>query len=188
MRAKVSWVAANRFVGAADSGHGVIMESKSDEGPAIGSSPMEMVLLALGGCSSVDIVEILRKMRLDLRALEVAIHAERAPEAPRVFVKADLEFVGEGADLTQEAMKRAVDLSMDKYCSVAAMLKRSGCAVTYRFRVREAGVGAEGEAPIKAVGAPVGQAPGEMHPTPTRDVPFPGEPGPRPHGGEHDGP
>jgi len=181
MRAKVSWVAANRFVGAADSGHGVIMESKSDEGPAIGASPMEMVLLALGGCSSIDVVEILRKMRVALTGLEVVLHAERAPEAPRVFVTADLEFVGEGTDLTGAALKRAVDLSMDKYCSVAAMLKKSGCAVTYRYRVREKGAPTEMETPAKPA-LPVGPSPGERHPSPSRDVPFPGPPGPWPHG------
>jgi putative redox protein len=181
MRAKVSWVAANRFVGSGDSGHGVIMDSKSDEGPAIGSSPMEMVLMALGGCSSVDVVEVLRKMRVALTALEVVLHAERAAEAPRVFTKADLEFVGEGTNLTEMALKRAVDLSMDKYCSVAAMLKGSGCAVTYRYRVREKGLPAEAEGPPKPA-RPVGLPPGEVHPAPSRDLPFPGPPGPRPHG------
>ena len=181
MRAKVSWVAANRFVGSAESGHGVIIESKSEEGPAIGPSPMEMVLLALGGCSSVDIVEILRKMRVGLTALEVVLHAERAPEAPRVFTKADLEFVGEGTELNEAAMKRAVDLSMDKYCSVAAMLKRSGCEVAYRYRVRVKGPDTEGEAAPKRA-LPTGVVSTEVHPAPARDLPFPGPPGPRPHG------
>src|SRR6267143_913942 len=152
MRAKVSWVAANRFVGSAESGHGVIIESKSEEGPAIGPS-----------------------------ALEVVLHAERAPEAPRVFTKADLEFVGEGTELNEAAMKRAVDLSMDKYCSVAAMLKRSGCEVEYRYRVRVKGPDTEGEAAPKRA-LPTGVVSTEVHPAPARDLPFPGPPGPRPHG------
>ena len=157
------------------------MESKSEEGPAIGASPMEMVLLALGGCSSIDVVEILRKMRIDLNFLEVILRAERAPEAPRVFVTADLEFVAEGTGLAADALKRAVDLSMDKYCSVAAMLKKSGCAVTYSYRLREKGLHAEIDAPSKPA-LPVGTLPGELHHAPSRDVPFPGPPGPRPHG------
>lgn len=181
MRAKVSWVEGMRFVGAGDSGHGVLMESKSGEAPAIGSSPMEMVLIALGGCSSVDIVDILRKMRQGLSSLEVVIHAERAPEPPRVFVKADLEFVASGEGLSDDSFKRAVDLSMDKYCSVAAMLRKSGTQLTYRHRLKvEEPVEAQAEPP-KGL-PPGGRVPQEAHPQPATDLPFPGSPGPRPYG------
>jgi putative redox protein len=137
MRAKVSWVSAGRFLATGDSGHAVLMESKTGDEPPVAPSPMEIVLMALGGCSSVDVVDILGKMRAQLGSLEVLLRAERAPEPPRVFTKAELEFVGQGAGLTEAALKRAVDLSMDKYCSVAAMLKRSGCAITYSSRVTQ---------------------------------------------------
>jgi putative redox protein len=139
VKAKVSWVGEMRFVGSADTGHGVIMDSKMSDSPQIGSSPMEMVLMALGGCSSIDIVDILRKMRLELSSLTVDISAERAAEPPRVFTKASLEFVASGPGLTDGALKRAVDLSMDKYCSVAAMLKKGGTDLTYHCKLKDEG-------------------------------------------------
>jgi putative redox protein len=177
VRAKVSWVEGMRFVGSGDSGHGLLMESKSGEAPPIGSSPMEVVLMALGGCSSIDIVDILRKMRLDLASLEVAIQAERASEPPRVFTKADLEFVASGEGLTQEALRRAVDLSMEKYCSVAAMLARGGTKLTYRYRVEPKRTPESPEEPpaLRAPDALKGQG---AHPAPAHDLPMPGPPGP----------
>lgn len=174
MRAKVLWVGGMRFVGSADSGHAVVMDSKSDEEPALGSSPMEMVLMALGGCSSVDVVEILKKMRVGLHSVEVVIHAERANDAPRVFTKADMEFVLAGEGLTPEAAKRAVDLSMDKYCSVAAMLKRGGVLVSYRYRLKDtAGAEETNEAPKPSLPPAAVE-----HPQVAHEVPFPGSPGP----------
>ena len=138
VKAKVSWVGEMRFVGSADTGHGVIMDSKMSDTPQIGASPMEMVLMALGGCSSIDIVDILRKMRKEPSSLSVEISAERAPEPPRVFTKANLEFVASGEGLTEEALKKSVDLSMDKYCSVAAMLKKGGTQITYSYKLQHA--------------------------------------------------
>jgi len=136
VQAKVSWVGGMRFVGSGDSGHGVLMESKMADSPPVASSPMEVVLMALGGCSSVDVVDILRKMRQDLSSLEVTIKAERVKDPPRVFTKAELEFVASGEGLTDAALQRAVGLSMDKYCSVSATLTKGGTAVTYTARVK----------------------------------------------------
>lgn len=181
MRAKVSWVEGMRFIGASDSGHGLIMESKSGESPPVGSSPMEVVLMALGGCSSIDIVDILRKMRQDLSSLEVVIHAERAPEPPRVFTKADLEFVASGGGLTEDGLKRAVDLSMEKYCSVAAMLQKGGTKIGYRYRIKAEAPpgGADEPGPMSAPEALKSHA---AHPQASADLPFPGAPGPGPRG------
>ncbi len=169
-----------RFVGAGDSGHGVLMESKSGEAPPIGASPMEMVLMALGGCSSVDVVDILRKMRQDLGSLDVVLQAERAPEPPRVFVKVDMEFVASGEGLTEQSLKRAVDLSMEKYCSVAAMLRKGGTQIHYRYRLKAK----DSLEPSPEVGRPA--EPPALHadaapPRPERDLPFPGGPGPLHH-------
>ncbi len=181
MRARVSWAEGTRFVGAADSGHGVLMESKSGETPPVGASPMEMVLMGLGGCSSVDVVDILRKMRQELASLDVVLHAERAAEPPRVFLKVDMEFVASGDGLTEDSLKRAVDLSMEKYCSVAAMLRKGGTRITYRYRLK---VRESPELPPE-VGKKV--APPGLHaeafpPQAEPDLPFPAGPGPMPHG------
>lgn len=137
MQAKVTWAGGMRFVGSGDTGHGILMESKLAETPQVASSPMEVVLMALGGCSSVDIVDIMRKMRQDLSHLEVVINAERVKDFPRVFTKADLEFVAWGEGLTDANLQRAVALSMEKYCSVAAILRKSGCEITYSYKLQE---------------------------------------------------
>ncbi len=168
-------------MGAGDSGHGVLMESKSGEAPAIGASPMEMVLMALGGCSSVDVVDILRKMRQDLGSLDVVLHAERAPEPPRVFLKIEMEFVASGEGLTEASLKRAVDLSMEKYCSVAAMLRKGGTRITHHVRLKAK------DAPELPAEVGKHQAPPSLHadaspPHAEPDLPFPGGPGPLPHG------
>lgn len=94
--------------------------------------------MALGGCSSVDIVDIMQKMRQDLTSLEVVIKAERVKDFPRVFTKADLEFVVGGEGLTEANLERAVALSMEKYCSVAAILRKSGCEITYSHKLAPA--------------------------------------------------
>jgi putative redox protein len=135
MQAKVTWAGGMRFVGSGDTGHGILMESKLADTPQVASSPMEVVLMALGGCSSVDIVDIMQKMRQDLTSLEVVIKAERVKDFPRVFTKADLEFVVGGEGLTEANLQRAVALSMEKYCSVAAILRKSGCEITYSHKL-----------------------------------------------------
>jgi putative redox protein len=182
MQAKVSWMDGFRFVGVADTGHGVLMDSKMAESPPVGASPMELVLMALGGCSSIDIVDILRKMRQDLSSLEVAIKAERASEPPRVFTNAQIQFVASGEGLTEASLKRAVDLSMEKYCSVAATLTRGGTKITYTCRVGGGGEAAPSEEPPGAAAAPEALRPHEGRPQPSPDLPVPGPPGPMRHG------
>lgn len=137
MQAKVTWAGGMRFVGSGDTGHGILMESKLSDTPQVASSPMEVVLMALGGCSSVDIVDIMRKQRQELSHLEVHIKAERVKDFPRVFTKAEMVFTAWGEGLTETGLQRAVALSMEKYCSVAAILRKSGCEVTYTHKLEK---------------------------------------------------
>ncbi|MCL4149192.1 UNVERIFIED_CONTAM: hypothetical protein GTU68_031951 [Idotea baltica] len=101
-----------------------------DKGP----SPMQAVLGAMGGCSSIDIVEILKKMRQPLEHIEVRIEGTRRDETPRIFTAAHLHFILTG-DLKEDKVKRAVDLSMDKYCSVVLML-RDAVDVTSSYEIK----------------------------------------------------
>jgi putative redox protein len=181
MQAKVSWIGQMRFVGSADTGHAVVMDSKASGLPPIGSSPMELVLMAMGACSSMDVVDILSKMRVELTSLEVEMKADRAKEPPRVFTKAELAFVASGEGLTDAAFKRAVDLSMAKYCSVAAMLGKGGVHLSHSSRVQDKvppDTEAEGGRGTRALSLP-----GEVHPHAAVDLPFPGG-GPSPRGKE----
>ncbi len=123
MVATTDWVGEQRFEGRSESGHTVAFDAGAEH--AAGASPMEAVLLALCACTSVDVVSILGKKRLDLRSLRVRAEAERAPEPPRVFTRIHLVYRAAGTGLTRKAVEDAVRLSEGKYCSVSRMLAGS---------------------------------------------------------------
>ncbi|MBD3584711.1 OsmC family protein [Salinimonas sp. HHU 13199] len=120
MKANVVWDRDLSFTGVTDSGYKTVMDGS---GNAV--SPMESVLLSVGACSSVDVVEILKKGRHNLVHCECELSAERAQTAPRVFTKIHAHYIVKGDDLTDKAVARAVSLSAEKYCSVIMMLKES---------------------------------------------------------------
>ncbi|NMH58652.1 OsmC family protein [Alteromonas ponticola] len=118
MKAKVKWDKDLTFTGQTDTGYKTVMDGN---GQAV--SPMESVLIAAGACSSIDVVDILKKGRFDIEHCECDLTADRAESAPKVFTKIHAHYVVEGAGLTDKAVSRAVDLSAEKYCSVMLMLK-----------------------------------------------------------------
>ncbi|MBE0436145.1 MAG: OsmC family protein [Methylomicrobium sp.] len=137
MEAKVKWVDGVMFVGETGSGHAVVMDGSPDHGGRnMGARPMEMILLGLGGCSSFDVVEILRKGRNDIADCRVEITAERAESIPSVFTKIHLHFVVTGRELKANAVERAIKLSAEKYCSASIMLGKTA-EVTHDFEVIE---------------------------------------------------
>ncbi len=101
----------------------VLANVPRDARPGPGPSPMEAVEAALAACSGIDVVSIITKMRKNLRSLRIEVEAERRDEVPRVFTRLDLVYHIEGPDLDEDSVVRAVELSQDKYCSVAAMLR-----------------------------------------------------------------
>lgn len=123
MEAKVSWQKDLNFVGVADSGYQVKMASHSS--PEEGVGPVEMVALALAGCTAMDVISILKKKQQQVTSFEVKVHAERAREDPKVITRAVLEYVVCGQDVQEAALLRAVELSVTKYCGVHAMLSKS---------------------------------------------------------------
>jgi len=125
-RATVSYVQGLQFVGTAPSGHAIVM----DGDPEVGGSdtaprPMELLLLGLGGCSGMDVISILRKKRQDITGLEIHIKGERADTYPKKFTTIDLEFIVKGKNISEDAVKRSIELSVNKYCSVKATLEGS---------------------------------------------------------------
>ena len=120
MKANVVWGHDLSFTGVTDSGYKTVMDGS---GNAI--SPMESVLLSVGACSSVDVVEILKKGRYELAHCECELSAQRADEAPRVFTSIHAHYIVKGEGLTDKAVARAVSLSAEKYCSVILMLNKS---------------------------------------------------------------
>ena len=100
--------------------------------------PMELILAALGGCSGIDVVHILRKMRIPYDALEIRLHGTRRDEHPRRFTSIEVEYVFRGAGLSDKRarLEEAVRLSQEKYCSVAAMLNQSA-SISWRVTIEE---------------------------------------------------
>ncbi len=137
MEAKVKWVDGVMFVGETGSGHAVVMDGSPDHGGRnMGARPMEMILLGLGGCSSFDVVDILRKGRNDIIDCRVELTAERADSIPSVFTKIHLHFVVTGRELKANAVERAIKLSAEKYCSASIMLGKTA-EITHDFEVIE---------------------------------------------------
>lgn len=122
MQANVKWVEGNTYIGRSNSNHNVVFDAGSD---SAAPSPMEMVLMSVGCCSSVDVVSILKKAKQDFSDVQVQLSAERAETAPRVFTKINLHFVIIGNNVSEKHVERAVALSADKYCSVALMLDKT---------------------------------------------------------------
>ncbi|WP_263078297.1 OsmC family protein [Endozoicomonas sp. Mp262] len=136
MKAQVKWVDNERFMGLTDSNNTVVMDA--DKNSKSAASPMEMILMGLGGCSSVDVVSILKKARQDVQDCKVDIQAERADAVPAVFTKIHLNFVVKGNNIKESQVQRAVELSADKYCSVAIMLGKGGIEITHSYDVQAA--------------------------------------------------
>ncbi|TMP54557.1 OsmC family protein [Pseudoalteromonas sp. S1612] len=133
MQANVKWVEGNTYIGRSNSNHNVVFDAGSD---GAAPSPMEMVLMSVGGCSSVDVVSILKKTKQDFSSVDVQLTAERAETAPRVFTKINLHFVVTGKNVSEKHLERAVSLSAEKYCSVALMLDKT-VEITHSHEVVE---------------------------------------------------
>jgi len=114
------------FEGVSDSGHRVVMDSAPEVGGQNqGIRPMEMVLVALGGCTGMDVVSILNKMRVSYTHFRMEAEGQRADEHPKVYRHITLKYIFEGDGEAKDKFMRAVTLSQEKYCSVSAMLAKS---------------------------------------------------------------
>lgn len=123
MEAKVTWQGRMSFDAVADSGHVVRLGTKKEYGgDEDGSSPMELILMALAGCTAFDIATVMLKKKQDMTSLEVKVQGDRRDEYPRIYKKLYVEYIVGGNNLDPNAVERAVQLSVEKYCSVQAML------------------------------------------------------------------
>lgn len=136
MKVRVKWVEGVSFVGESETGHAVVLDGAPENGGRnIGMRPMEMLLIGLGGCTSFDVVTILKKARQPIVDCVAEIHAERADEVPKVFTKIHVHFVVTGDHLSESQVERAVKLSAEKYCSASIMLSKS-VIITHDFEIR----------------------------------------------------
>lgn len=135
MKASVNWLKneAVNFEGITESGNRVVMDSAQTLGP----KPMELVLMGLGGCTSYDVVSILKKARQQIEDVECQLSANRAETIPTVFTDIHIHFVVKGKNLNEERVKKAIELSAEKYCSASRMLEDGGVKITHDYEIIE---------------------------------------------------
>jgi putative redox protein len=135
MQVRIKWLEQRVFEAETGSGHTITMDGPPEHGGRnIAARPMEMVLVGLGGCSAFDVVEILEKSRQKVKDCQIQIDAERADDIPAVFIKIHMHFIFSGDELNEKHVKRAVELSVDKYCSVVKMM-RPNVEISYEYEI-----------------------------------------------------
>jgi putative redox protein len=124
MQANVKLVDGLQFVGEASSGHAIVMDGDPEFGGSdTGIRPSELLLVGIAGCSGMDVISILRKKKQEVTGFEIMVNGNKSDSHPKKFTDITLKFIIKGEKISEEAVKRAVGLSMDKYCSVKATLE-----------------------------------------------------------------
>ncbi len=131
MKAEVKWVEDFKFLGQSQSGHSIVMDGS---GGASAPSPMEMVLMAAGGCSSVDVVDGLKSAKQNVTGCVAKLTTERRETAPRLFTTINIHFEISGSDLDERVIAEVTANSLEKYCSVCLMLGK-GVTMTHSWSV-----------------------------------------------------
>lgn len=134
-KVQVKWLGKRQFVGIDNTKHSVVMSS-DDEENGIGMSPSQLLLVGLGGCTAYDVAEILHKKRQKLTGLEVVVTGDQDPNPPRKYNKIQIHYTVTGKKVNEKAVKNAISLSEEKYCSVAATV-RGSAEITYEYTIRE---------------------------------------------------
>ena len=137
MEAKIKWIDQVKFKGESETGHNLLMDGPAESGGENqGMRPMELILLGIGGCTSYDVVTILKKSRQAVNGCEAHITAQRADSIPKVFTKIHIRFVIDGEGLDEGTVERAIKLSAEKYCSASIMLNKS-VEITHDFTINK---------------------------------------------------
>jgi putative redox protein len=138
MKAVVKWTDGVQFVAESGSGHAIIVDGPPEKGGRnTGPRPMELLLMGLGSCSSFDVIGILQKSRQDIIDCHVEVEAERVDAVPALFTKIHLHFVVTGRGVKEAHVKRAVELSAEKYCSASIMLAAGGVEISHNYEIIE---------------------------------------------------
>lgn len=128
------WVQGLQFVAKGDSGHAIVLDAYPEVGGSdTGPRPGELILMALGSCTGIDVVSILNKMRVSFASIEVEVKGEPAPEHPKVYTEVWINFKVTG-DVPEDKLKKAIELSRDRYCSVGALFKKAA-KVHYDYEI-----------------------------------------------------
>jgi len=137
MNISVNWVDGMLMVGKSHSGHSITMDGPPEiGGENLGVRPMEMLLLGVAGCTMIDVVTTLKKMRQELTHFETKVNAERADDHPKVFTDIHIQFIIKGKGLDTKKVEKAITLSAEKYCSASIMLGKTA-SITHDFEIVE---------------------------------------------------
>jgi putative redox protein len=135
MKARVKWVEDVQFIGESGTQHSIIMDGPEERGGhGTGMRPMELLLLGLGGCTSFDVVEMLKKSRQNIIDCVVEINGERSESVPKIFTDIHVHFIITGKGIKESQVKRAIELSSEKYCSASLMLGKSA-NITHDYEI-----------------------------------------------------
>jgi putative redox protein len=146
----VTWVQGEQFVASGSGGHSVVLDAPGGRATWQGFKPSELLLAALGGCTAVDVIDILRKKRQRVSGLRVSVRGEQREEHPRAFERIAVHYEVRGQGVTAAAVERAIKLSEEKYCSVAATL-RGVAAITTSFTIVEEGAATDAPERVAAM-------------------------------------
>jgi len=133
--ARVKWIENFKFMGEAPSGKSIMLDAPVDSGgDGSAVTPGELTIVSLGGCTGIDVVGILKKMRVDFDSFEVVVNAVSADEHPKVWVKLEVKYIISGKNIDESKVKKAIDLTTTKYCSVSAMLSKTA-EMTFDYEI-----------------------------------------------------
>ncbi len=130
---QITWVQNEQFVGTDSTNHSIVLSTGKD---GTGSKPSDLLLVALGACSGVDVVGILLKKRQNLTDLQIKVSSQQDADPPWTFRKIHIDYIVRGKGISEKAVQQAIELSEDKYCSVAATL-RGVAEITSSFQIVE---------------------------------------------------
>lgn len=143
MDATVDLLAGMEFKGRTGSGHTIVMDAMPDVGGRdAGPRPLELLLVGLGGCTGMDVISILRKMRQNVTGYQIQLHADRAADHPKGFTHITIEHIVRGENLSPESVRRAVELTATRYCSASSMIQKAA-TIEERWQVIDVATGAE---------------------------------------------
>jgi putative redox protein len=134
-RARVKWIEKMKFMGDAPSGHSILLDNSVEAGGDNSAiRPGELTLVALGGCTGIDVVSILKKMRVEFDSFEIVIDAEQREQHPKSWKTIHVKYILKGNNIDENKVQTAIELSTEKYCSVSAMLK-PGAEITHEYEI-----------------------------------------------------
>jgi putative redox protein len=135
LNAKVTYTNGLQFVGEASSGHAIVMDGDTGVGGHnTGLRPMELLLVSLGGCTGMDVISIMKKKQQDVTGFEININGQKAENHPKKFTDITIEYIVKGRGISEEALKKSIDLSMNKYCSIKAALEGTA-KISFSYRI-----------------------------------------------------